>query len=297
MNWNHVRYFLAVASSGSLQGASRELGVNHSTVYRSINAFEKSLDARLFERLPDGYQLTAAGEELLEHARRVGDEIDLLQLKVLGKDFRPSGKIRITAPDNLAYRFLPAYLAAFSQRYPDIEFELVVGAQSMDLSRREADVAIRATQRPPEHLIGRKMFALKWGYFASPDYLAQHGRPKSPASLAGHRLIGADGDLQRIPPLRQMAMENHAFIAATSSTLSGMSALAEAGCGIAVLPDDQIKPELVRLFDTDPPFATEVWILTHPELRRTERIRLLIEHLVEAFRSDDRLVRKAAASG
>ena len=129
MNWDDLRYFLAVAEAGSLQGAARSLQVNHSTVFRRINGFEKTVGARLFERLADGYQLTAAGEELLAHARGVGEEIDLLQLKVLGKDYSPSGKIRLTAPDNLAYAYLPRYLATFSKRYPAITLELVVGAE------------------------------------------------------------------------------------------------------------------------------------------------------------------------
>jgi DNA-binding transcriptional LysR family regulator len=291
MNWDHLRYFLAIADTGSLQGAARKLEVNHSTAFRRMNAFEKAVDTRLFERLPDGYQLTAAGEDLLEHARRIGDEIDQLQLKILGKDFRPSGSIRITAPDNIAYEYLPPYLAEFSARYPDIEFELVVGAQSLDLTRREADVAIRATQTPPVHLIGRKVVALKWGFFASLPYLDERGRPRRPNNLVGHRLIGADGDLRRIPPFRLMESVLPGQICMTCSTLNAMSAMAEAGCGIAVLPDDQIKAQLVRLFDTDPLFLTEIWVLTHPELRRTERIRLLIEHLVEKFRTDDRLHR------
>lgn len=289
VNWDHLRYFLAVAETGTLHGASRKLGVNHSTVFRRINAFEKAIDARLFERLTDGYQLTAAGEDLLEHARRAGDEIDQLQLKVLGRDYQPSGKVRMTAPDNIAYEFLPAYLAKFSYRYPDIEFELVVGAEALDLTRREADIAIRATQQPPSHLVGRKVLSVKWGYFAAAAYLDERGWPEAPGTLDGHRLIGADGALRRIPPFRDLESRNGELIAMTCSTLNAMSAMAVAGFGIAVMPDDQIKPQLVRLFDTNPLFKTEIWILTHPELRRTERIRLLIEYLVEEFRSDSRM--------
>ncbi len=296
MNWDHLRFFLAVAESGSLLGAARKLGVNHSTVFRRVNAFEADVGARLFERLADGYQLTAAGDELLAHARRVGEEIDLLQLKVLGRDFRPSGNIRITAPDNIAYEFLPAYLAGFSRQYPDIRFELAVGAESLDLTRREADVAIRATQSPPPHLVGRRVLGLKWGVFASRDYLERLGRPGAPSDLDGHRLIGADGALRRLPPFRALEKQRGDEIVMRCSTLNAMSAMAVAGIGVAVLPDDQVKRSLVRLFDTAPPFTTEIWLLTHPELRRTERIRLLVEHLAGAFRADRRL-RKVAVAG
>jgi DNA-binding transcriptional LysR family regulator len=289
MDWDDLRYFLAVAEAGSLQGAARALEVNHSTVFRRINRFEKSVGARLFERLADGYQLTAAGEELLAHARRVGEEIDLLQLKVLGKDYRPSGKIRLTAPDSLAYEYLPRYLMSFSNRYPAITLELVVGAESLDLTRREADIAIRATTMPPPHLVGRKVFSLDWAYYASKSYLRRHGRPQRQEGLAQHRIIGADGALGRLPPFRRLQAEREEEIVMTCSTLNAMSAMAVAGYGIALLPDDQIKSTLQRLFPCRPSFRTEVWLLTHPELRRTERMRLLMDHLVESFRAEPRL--------
>lgn len=296
MDWDDLRYFLAVAEARSLHGAARGLGVNHSTVFRRINRFEDSVGARLFERLADGYQLTAAGEELFAHASRVGEEIDLLQLKVLGKDYRPSGKIRLTAPDNLAYEYLPRYLAGFTRRYPEITLELVVGAESLDLTRREADIAVRATTSPPPHLVGRKVFSLEWAFFAAKSYLRRHGRPADQAALAGHRLIGADGALRRLPPFRRLHDERAEEIVMTCSTLNAMSAMAVAGYGVSLMPDDQIKATLERLFPCRPPFRTEVWVLTHPELRRTERMRLLMDHLVESFRNDRRLEGVAAIS-
>lgn len=291
MDWDDLRYFLSVARKKSLLGAAHELGVNHSTVFRRINKFEESVGARLFERLADGYHLTGAGEELFLHAERVGSEIDMLQLRVAGKDFRPSGVVRLTAPDNLAYEFLPRYLASFSRRYPDIHFELSVGAQNLDLTRRETDLAIRATTSPPEHLIGRKVVSFRWAYYASRGYLRRHGTPQNEDSLHDHRLIGADGSAQRIPPLRRMDDQFSDNIVMRCSTLNAMSAMAASGYAIAVLPDDQMKRKLVRLFSVTPAFKSDVWLLTHPELRRTERIRLLMAHLYESFRNDPRISR------
>ena len=221
------------------------------------------------------------------HARRAGAEIDLLSLKVLGKDYRPSGTIRLTAPDNIAYRYLPAYLVAFAVRYPDIDIELQVGAESLDLTRREADVAIRATAAPPPHLIGRRVVDLGWAYFAADAYLEWAARPADRDALAAHTLIGADGALRRLPPFRDM--ESGLPVAMRCSTLDAMSAMAAAGFGIALLPDDQQKASLVRLFDAAPEYRTTLWLLTHPELRRTERIRLLMDHLFTALQSDARL--------
>lgn len=298
MNWDDLRFFLAVAEHHSLEGAARQLGVNHSTAFRRINRFEKSVGARLFERLADGYHLSAAGEELLVHARLAGEEIDLLQLKVLGKDYRPIGRIRLTAPDNIACEYLPRYLVAFTNRYPDIELELHAGATSLDLSRREADVALRATTNPPPHLIGRKAVTIDWAYYCAQTYLKNNKQLRGsrlPISnrLGGQKLIGADGDLQRIPAFRRLHAERIDQIALRCSTLNAMSAMSAAGYGVALLPDDQGKPTLVRLFPCEPTFQTELWLLTHPELRRTERIRLLMDHLHTSLRDDRRLSSEA----
>jgi len=290
MDWDDLRYFLATARAGSLQGASNALGVNHSTVFRRINRFEKDVGARLFDRLPSGYALTTAGEQLLVHADRIAEEVDRLELQILGKDYHPSGTIRLTAPDNLAYEFLPAYLASFSAQYPDISLEIVVGAETLDLTRREADLAVRATaSAPPPHLVGRRVCTLGWAFYAAEVGGETAGRPASQDDLAGHRLISADGALRRLGPFRAIESRYGDAIVARCSTLNAMSALAEAGYGIALLPDDQVKPSLVRLFEFSPKFVSDIWLLTHPELRRTERIRLMMNHLYEAFRSDPRI--------
>lgn len=289
MDWNYLKYFLAVAEERTLLGASRRLEVNHSTVFRRIQGLEETTKTRLFDRLPDGYYLTPAGEQMLQHARCIAEEIDLLQLRVSGQDYRPSGNIRVTAPENLANAFLPGYLKPFLQQYPDIRIELLVGAESLDLTRREADLAVRATTDPPEHLVGIQAVTLAWAFYASAGYLEQAGWPEEMSDLQHHQLIGADGALLRIPPLRQFDEFGNPDIQVRCSTLNAISAMAEAGMGIALLPDDQVKPTLQRLFEPNPAYHAPVWLLTHPELRRTERIRLLRDHLLECFRSDPRL--------
>jgi DNA-binding transcriptional LysR family regulator len=288
MNWDDLRYFRAVAEARTLQGAARRLGVNHSTIFRRINRFEDSVGARLFERLPDGYQLTGPGEELAAHAARIAEEIDALELKLLGKDYRPSGRIRLTAPDNLAYEYLPRYLLAFARLYPEIEIDLIVGAEALNLTRREADMAIRATSNPPPHLVGRKLLDMAWSFYAAKSYRPR-SRPQASGELAGHRLIGADGALARLPAFQRLEEQHGKDIALRCSTLNAMSAMAVAGHGIALMPDDQNKASLLRLFAAEPRAVTEIWLLTHPELRRTERIRLLMEHLSTAFRAEPRL--------
>lgn len=289
MDWDHLRYFHAVASTGNIQRAARKLGVNHTTVFRRINRLEAMLQTRLFDRLAEGYVPTAAGERLVAHADRVSDEFDLLQLQLSGQDLNPDGTVRLTAPDNLAYEYLPRYLLDFAAVYPDIRIELVVGAERLSLSRRETDVAVRATISPPEHLVGRKCASCPWAFHAAPAYLRRYGTPARQSELSTHRIIGADGELARMPPLRLVEATLGEAVTVRCSTLNAMSAMAAAGHGVTLLPDDQRKPSLKRLFPCEPAFASDIWLLTHPELRRVQRVRLLMNHLHEAFGDDTRL--------
>ncbi len=290
LNWDDLRIFTAIIDAGSLRGASRALAVNHSTVFRRLNRLEKTIGARVFDRLPQSYILTAAGEELRDYALRISNEIDALQLSLRGRDFRPSGLIRVTAPDNIAYSYLPRHFATFRQRYPDIRLELVVGAESLDLSRREADIAIRATSHPPQHLVGRQVCSFAWAFYASPEYLEQNGRPHSAADLPDHRVIGGEGALAQLTPMKWTERHCGEQVVTRCNTLNAMAALVAAGLGLAVLPDDQNRPGLERLFELQPPYHSDLWILTHPELKSTERIRLLVQQLYTSLREDKALL-------
>jgi DNA-binding transcriptional LysR family regulator len=289
LDWDDLRVFSAMVDSGSLRGASLRLGVNHSTVFRRLNRLEESVSARLFDRLPEGYALTQTGEELKAHVQRVRDEVDALELAVLGKDFKASGTIRITAPDNIAYTYLPEHLARFRALQPAIRIEMIVGGTSLDLTRREADIAIRASKKPPDFLIGRRVCTLAWAFYAAQNYLRENGRPVQQSELKRHRIIAGEGVTARLPGMAYLDKNFAEQIVARCNTLNAMSSLAEAGYGIALLPDDQQKSSLVRLFPVVPEESTHLWILTHPELRRTERIRLMVKFLFDALQSDARL--------
>ena len=160
-NWDDLRVFLAVARAGSLSGAARSLGVNHSTVFRRIAGLEETLGVRLFERMPNGYALTPAGSETLGIVERIEDKVATIDRTVTGQDLRLSGSVHITATDMLALWLLPDHLAQFRVIYPRIEIGVAVGNQSLDLSRREADIALRIGNTPPETLVGRRVGHLK----------------------------------------------------------------------------------------------------------------------------------------
>lgn len=289
MDWNALKVFLAIEQAGSLAGAARILGVNHSTVFRRLKAFEKEVGARLFERLPTGYVLTPMGEELREIANRVDGAFNDMERRVVGRDVQPRGKVRVTAPNNLAYRYLPDYFADFNRVYPDIKAELLVSNQEVNMNNRQADIAVRVTDAPPEHLVGRQVRAIGWSVYGSPAYREKYGTPTDSSDLQHHQIIGACGDMQRLPAFVWLERNLPQCVAARSDDLVAMSWLAQSGHGLALLPDDQQRPELEALFSFPPGKASNLWLLTHPDLRQVERIRLVMRHLADAFAGDQRL--------
>src|SRR5918997_5171671 len=157
MDWEDLRYALAVADASSLAAAARGLGVNHTTVLRRVNGFEERLGLRLFDRLPTGYALTAGGEELLAAARRMAETVTELERKLSGQDLRLEGTLRVTTTDTLMAPLLPPVLARFRALHPGIVVEVATANAFANLTRRDADVAIRPALEPPETLVGRRI--------------------------------------------------------------------------------------------------------------------------------------------
>ncbi|MBV0893586.1 LysR family transcriptional regulator [Paracoccus sp. Z118] len=276
-NWDDLRLFLAVARAGTLSGAAREIGVNHSTVFRRIGAFEETLGVRLFDRLPNGYALTAAGEAMQESALRVEEEIAALDRKVTGQDLRLSGIVRITTVDMLAQGLLPRHLLAFRRAYPGIEIELTVGNATLNLTRREADVALRVGNQPPETLVGRRVGRLAFAVYGA-------AAAEATAPLAEQPWIGFDAE--HAPLVRAFAE----FLpgvrpAFRVNSVAAAIAAARAGIGLATLPCGvaDLEPDLTRVAPLPESFTLDLWLLTHEDLRRTARIRAFLDFMAEAL--------------
>jgi DNA-binding transcriptional LysR family regulator len=297
LDWNDLRYFLAIARAGTLAGAAQALGVNHSTVFRRLNAFEDRLGVRLFERLPEGYVPTSEGEEIRRHAEAVDDSINAMARTVAGRDYRLSGRIRLTTAASLASDYVAGYLLQFRHSHPDITVEIATGDNDFDLTRREADVALRATQSPPDFLVGRKLLEIPWFVCAGRETLVRHGTPTRMADLGGFPLIGADDSFVRLPPFAWLrrSFPDQQFVA-RANDLGTMRALTLAGMGLAVMPGDQYCTDLVHLFPIDPPFSGQLWLLTHPDLRHVARIRTFMDFLADSIRGDPRLLPRALAA-
>lgn len=279
-SWDDLRVFLAVARAGSLSGAARSLGVNHSTVFRRIAGFEKTLGVRLFERLPSGYALTAAGEETLGIVERIEADITTLDRTVTGQDLRLSGTVRITATDMLAFWLLPDHLRRFREIYPGIEVEIVVGNETLNLSRRETDIALRIGNSPPETLVGRRVGRLEFAVYGAPDYCAAHPG----ADLAQHDWVGFDS--AHVPLTRQLEKLLPGLRPATrSNSVACAVRLTKAGLGLALLPCAiaDLKPDLIRVAELPDAYGLDLWLLTHEDLRHTARIRAVMEFLTPAL--------------
>ncbi|MBB3141051.1 LysR family transcriptional regulator [Halomonas organivorans] len=272
LGWDDLRVALAIAETGSLSGAARRLGVSHATVFRRLGTIERRLGVRLFERGRSGYVPTPAGEELAAAAGRVEAEVARAERRLAGRDLRLSGTLRVTTTDTLLMGLLSPILADFRQRHPAIELEIAVSNQLFNLSRRDADLALRPTRSPPEHLVGRRL-----GDIAQAVYV-RRGAATESAWVGPDRHLG-DAALEAWMAARTPGA------ACRIDTLLGMFSAVRDGLGRAVLPCylADAEPALERLGAPIPELATGLWLLTHPDLRRVARVKAFMEHLAEAL--------------
>lgn len=290
-DWDDIRLFLELAREGSLSAAARRLKVDHSTVARRVTALEKRLDLRLFDRLARGYVLTEEGEALLGTAERMETEALALQRQASG---RPAlqGDVRVSTSPMLASLFLAPRLADFRISHPDIRIALSGNNRVVDLSRREADIALRLTKPSESGLIARRVGAVGFGLYAGTRYLAAT-KPKD------YGFVGYDETLGQISQQRWLEQQLRGRpIIFLCSDMTTMYHATRADMGIAVLPHfvGTTDPQLRRVpVETEAP-DREVWLLVHPDLRRAPRVRATMDYLVALFARDRRLLERGAAA-
>ncbi|HZP99845.1 MAG TPA: LysR family transcriptional regulator [Reyranella sp.] len=288
MNWDDLRLVLAVVREGTLSGAARHLRVTHSTVFRRLGAIEDGLGVRLFERFRDGYSATPAGEAAAALASRFADEFVALERRLSGQDLRPSGMVRIATTDTVSamlMRHVPALRAA----HPEISLEVTVSNVMANLTRREADVAIRPAPEPPETLVGRRIATIAHAVYGSPAYLSRHGR--DPSKL---RWIGLDDTLATTVIGRWMRDNvGDGQIGLRVDALPALKDAVCAGVGVALLPCylGDTEAQLRRVPSrAGSDVRSALWLLTHSDLRRTARIRAVMDFLAAALGSERALV-------
>jgi DNA-binding transcriptional LysR family regulator len=285
IDWNDLRYFLAVAREGSTLAAGRSLRVSQTTVARRIAALERALGFPLFERRQAGYTPTPTGQELVRRAEQVeaaargfGDAA-----AAHGRELR--GTVRITTEDIYAMGLLSPFLRELHEHHPEIIIELDTGQEVRDLGEGEADIALRSSSaEQPLGLVGRRLGIDDWTLYCSRDYAARHGVPASVEDLRNHAIVGGGGgNLWRHYQtwLRQLGLEDQ--VAMHHATSTGLLSAVRSGFGIAVLPCvvADADPDLIRCIPPRAEHGRVLWLLTHERVRHEPRVRATIDFLYE----------------
>jgi DNA-binding transcriptional LysR family regulator len=280
ISWDEFRLVKAIADTGSLAGAGDVLSLNHSTVFRRLNALEQDLGSRLFERSRTGYVPTPAGEEMVALANRMFDEVIEFERRVSGRDVKPSGELRVTTNDSFVAHLTTPLFSAFCKMYPEIRLDVVVENRALNLSKRDADVAIRATAEPPETLVGRRVAAIAWCIYGSETLNLEPS--DDPQDFADECWVGFSDAISGIGPARWLARSvPQAKLSYRLNTILGLSQAVEAKVGIGVVPcfiGDRM-PGLKRLLKSPLVFNESLWVLTHPDLKNSARVRAFIEFM------------------
>jgi molybdate transport repressor ModE-like protein len=278
MNWDDLRLFLAVARTGSISGAAKQLAVQHSTVSRRMRHLEEQLGARLIERKKSGYELTQAGEKVKEAATRMESETLGVDGAVFGKDTHLAGPLHVTAINNMASSILMPMFASFSRAHPQVELHIIVSNSDASLSQREADVAIRLTDSPTDTLIGKRIVTVASTIYGSRAYIEQlKGSGKLPT------WIGVECCIFHKTWTKQSCVDqSHNFY--SDDTLLTLAALRE-GLGLSYLPCfmGDAHPLLERYCNPEPAHNLGLWILLHPDLKRTARVLAFRDHMARTI--------------
>lgn len=287
--WSDLRHFLALARAGKLIAAARRLGVEHSTVSRRIAALEAALGAKLFEKGPHGYTLTAAGERLLATAENMESLALSAQGQIGGTDLGASGTVRIGAPDGFGTFFLAPRIGALARAHRDLEIQLLAMPRVFSLSKREADIAISLSRPKEGRLHARKLTDYRLRLYASRAYLEAHGPIENRAALSRHAFIGYVDELIFTPELDYVplvAKELRPRI--KSSSLPAQLMATRSGAGVCVLPcfmGDLFAGEgpdaLVRVLPGEVMLTRTFWLITHADMRDLARIKVAAAFIVE----------------
>jgi len=282
MNWDDYQIFLALQRGQSHARAARALGVNATTIGRRLAALEGALGARLFQRTPAGLSLTPSGEAILVRVERVEAELLAAQRELAGADTRAVGTVRLTSGDALASYVLVPGLVELRRRHPQLFIELRADTRALDLSRREADVALRLARPKEPSFIARRAGHMRFALYASRPYLDQRGTPRAAKELAEHDFIGFEAELDQVPQvkwLRRLLREPRWVFRANTTT--AQAAACAAGHGIALLPTFVAahEPNLVPLLPRLDGPVRELWAVTHADLRKNARVALVVDWL------------------
>ncbi|MEM0928029.1 MAG: LysR family transcriptional regulator [Pseudomonadota bacterium] len=286
-DWNQVRAFLATAEEGSFSGAARALKTTQPTIGRQISALEEALGVTLVERSARGLPLTEAGRDLLDHVRAMGDSATLISMVADGQSQDVKGEVAITATDLVSATLLPALLKPLRDSAPGVRIRIVSSNDTQNLTRREADIAIRHARPDQPDLIARHIGDFTANLYAASSYLDQAGRPQTPREVAEHSFVGNPDPERLLTPLQNQGIPITAenFVV-TSDNGVVVWELLKSGYGVSMLPDTICGPEpgIEKVLPGLPSPQFPVWLVTHRELKTNRRIRLVFDHLARTLK-------------
>ncbi len=287
LDWDDLRFFLAIARHGSLMAAAKDLHVAHSTTGRRLASLEASLNVRLLNRTPNGYVLTLAGREIMKYAERLETEALSLQRNVSGRDTRLAGLVRVTSTEAVATQILAPCVAVLHREYPDLMIELLPSSREFSLSMREADISLNLSKPEGHDLVVRRIGELGFGLYASPSYLQKHGGLDFEAGCAGHHLITQFDDIESVAHAEWLTgVAPRARVAVQTCSHEAAVIAALHGGGIACLARFRADREtgLARLATPTATPHTPIWQVVHRDNRANARIRVVLNHVSQSVR-------------
>jgi DNA-binding transcriptional LysR family regulator len=281
ISWDEFRLVKAIADAQGLNGAAEKLALNHSTVFRRLNGLEEDLGARLFERGRTAYVLTPAGEEMVLLARKMAEDITDFERRISGRDLQPTGEISVTMTDTMMTYLMADPLSAFRKRYPEITLNISIENRALNLSQRDADVALRASNTPPETLVGRRLGHVAWAIYGAKSIAEVTFRdPLSPSNS----WVGFGEPLQNNPAARWMkAHLRDDQVGVRVNSMQAMSEAVAVGLGLGLMPCfvGEARQDLQRIGEPVTDASSTLWLLTHPDLKGAARIRAFLDFIAQ----------------
>ena len=286
MEWDDLRHFLAVARAGSLADAARQLKTSPATVGRRVAELESQLGARLFDRKQTGYTLTESGTAIHKKAEEVEEAVFSVEREALGRDLHVSGRVRLATSDELATHVIAPHFGEFRRCYPRLVLEVVAQHELANLSRREADVALRSARPEQNNLMVRRAGWWKCGLYAAKSYATAHDLKPGIRDFSNLDIITWTDETAHFrggPWFAENARGATVALQANSRRIHYRACTA--GLGLAILPclSADRDPALIRLLPPEQVFVAELYLVTHRDLARTARVRAVIDFLHQAI--------------
>ncbi len=287
MDWDDMKYVLAIERAKTLSAAGEALGVSHTTAGRRLRAVEESLGVRLFDRTPGGLVVTAAGAEVVEVAQETERSVHALEGRLLGQDTRLTGALRVTTMDVFFLRYHEAF-TSFTRRYPDVDLTVTSSNEEASLTRREADVALRMTDAPPEYLVGRRVGRVQFALYGQAELVARCGGPDAPWNAFPWISWDERMNLRFLDDYIEARAPGFEVVLRVDFDSSLLHEAIARGVGVHFLSCvvGDADPRLTRIGEPIDEFNRDLWLLTMPDLRANSRVRAFMDHMAAAITAD-----------